>query len=261
VRATSQGQSAATPDKERKIGSALAISAIIANKKVPRFTFPCFDTNSGGGWNDEADCPGSPLVFHTIADQRLQAMRPFLLACDRDESRIVALRKLLQATPHHLERTTLFAGDNEDAVREFERRIERAERNPHFAVGAVICDPNGYWYRAADGLGAPINTLPGFLARHPRIDLIVNLNMRWLRMARAHPWGKDVEEPCALLLGLRPHWFISRPASGSTDFIICVGRSMETRPHRALGFHDLISDEGKLIIAGGVGGRQGRLDV
>jgi hypothetical protein len=260
---TSQGQGASTPDKERRIGAALAVSAKIANSKFGRFRppFHILDTNCGSGWNKAADCPGSPIVAHVIADQHLPQMRPHLFACDISSDMIKRLRVRLQAEPHHLARTFLFEGDNEEAVRLFAGGINRMERNPQHAVGAIIVDPNGYWYRSREGLGAPINTLPRFCQRYPKIDLILNLNMRWFRMARAHPWGTVVEDPITLLLRMKSHWLVSRPGNGSTSFLIAVGRNIPTREHRALGFHALSSDEGKSIVAAACGGRQTRLAV
>ena len=122
-----QGQSTDnTIDKERCFGSALAITAKIANAIAIRHAaqygrhniYWHLDTNSGCGYNNEADVDGSPVVFHKIADRYLPDMRREAFFCDLKQ-------EYLRDLSHRLElggwapTSRLLPGDNEKAVEVF----------------------------------------------------------------------------------------------------------------------------------------------
>ena len=203
------------------------------------------DANAGSGWNEEVGVAGSPIVFHTLANERLTDMRHESFFCDVNADRIKELQKKLERLNY--QNSYCLLGDNDDALDVFEERIRQTERKPHYAVGSVIADPNGYWYRNLKGVGAPVRALTGFAIRFPRIDIILNLNMRIYRLQRALNHG--VIPPIDVFLSLKKsHWLVRRTACGGDDFLLAVGRNVATGDHKALGFHDVSGDAGRRII-------------
>jgi hypothetical protein len=247
-----QGQSfEATIDKERCLGSALAIGMSIATAKFSGrgFCYWHFDANAGSGWNRQAGVDGSPVVFHRIADAYLTGLKRQAFFCDLNAAALDELSKRLGRWPAYL-----FGGDNEEAIEVFAERIRQAEK-PHFALGSVIVDPNGYWYRNAKGEGAPVKALTRFAAEFPRIDIVLNLNTRSYKLQRAQ--GHDVKPPIEVLASLhKTHWLVRRTQAGGDQFLLAVGRNVETGDHKRLGFHKLASVEGNHIMAIVEGERQ-----
>jgi hypothetical protein len=252
-----QGQSVdATIDKQRCLGSALTIGMKIASKFTGRFTYWHFDANAGSGHNDMANVPGSPIVFHTIADACLNGMRRQAFFCDCNSE---ALKHLGSRLGGWAMSSKLMWGDNEDHLATFAQYIGSTE-NPMFAVGSVIVDPNGYWYRNGGGLGAPTNALPIFARNFPRIDIILNLNLRTYWMQRAH--GHAVLLPRDVLARFhKDFWLVRYNKVGNGRFLLAVGRNVETGDHRKLGFHKLDSPEGHDAMTSAEGGRQHDLAV
>lgn len=251
------GQSVATIDKERRLGSAMFIGTKIANKKLPGRTYFSCDLNSGPGWNDKVNVPGTPLVFHNIADANLNSMRSEAFFIDKNPVAVRALLSKIKENPYWEERSSLFVGDNEEGLEVFAERIRQADR-AEYATGHVIGDPDGYWYNT----GLPSLILPKFSLEFPRIDIILNLNISFYWKARSHAWGKSIPSPAEVLKLLNKRfWIIAKTACGGNVFLVAVGRNVETGDHRALGLHRLESDEGRHIMTIMEGGRQGKLDL
>lgn len=249
-----QGQSTVTIDKERCLGSALTIGMKIADGKFGGrgFSYWHFDANAGSGWNDRVGVEGSPIVFHRVADQYLKGLKREPFFCDINVAALQKLSIRLGNWPGYL-----FPGDNEDALYVFAERIRQVER-PEFAIGSVIVDPNGYWYRNAKGEGAPVKSLIRFAAVFPRIDIVLNLNVRTYKLQRAR--GQDVSPPADIFESLqKKHWLVRITQAGGDQFLLAVGRNVETGDHKRLGFHKLESDGGRHIMTIANGGRQGKL--
>ena len=241
-----QGQSVSTIDKERRIAAALTVSMRIANAKFggKGYRFWHFDANCGSGYNHQVNVPGSPLVFWDVKRDSLTAMDPVAHFCDRDPIAIEQLRSRLAQHPETAG-SILLNRDNQDAISIFADNIRRSE-NPKYAIGAALFDPNGYYYRSASGSGVPIEALQWFPVEFPRIDIILNLNMRTFHMQRAQ--GHTVIPPADVLASLnRSHWLVSR-AGGQNRHLLAVGRNMPVRDHKALGFYDHRSEEGRQIL-------------
>lgn len=243
-----QGQGVATLDKERRVASALSIGMRVANAKFAGgpFRFWHFDANAGSGWNDLVDAPGSPLAFHAMADQYLPKMRRAAFFCDIREDAVEELRCRLHETPKHAATSVLLCEDNHSGVEKFAEAIERRE-NPKFAVGSLLIDPNGYWYRNRHGIGAPVQAVTAFAQKFPRIDVILNLNIRtyWMQKERGH----SVISPTDVLASLgKSHWLVGHADYGSSKWLLAIGRNTKTSDHRALGLHDINSREGKDIM-------------
>lgn len=241
-----QGQSIATIDKERRIAAAMSVSMRIANARFggKGYRFWCFDANAGSGWNHEVGVPGSPAVFWHVAQICLTRMQPAPFFCDRD---LVAMEQLRARLGHLPEAagSILLPGDNEDGLAAFAEAIRRSE-TPRFAVGAVIIDPNGYFYRNAKGIGAPVKTLMWFVQEFPRIDIILNLCLRTFHLQRGV--GHDVMPPVDVLASLnKQHWLVAR-AGGQSRHLLAIGRNMATGDHKALGLYDVDSEMGRKLL-------------
>ena len=107
----------------------------------------------------------------------------------------------------------------------------------------------------------PLVGLPLFAAKFPRIDIILNLNARTYRMQRGD--GQAVMPPRDVLASLhKRHWLVRRTRFGSgNDWLLSIGRNVETGEHRAMGFHKLDSPMGRDTMMRVEGQRQGDLAV
>ena len=240
-----QGQSAATIDKERRIAACLSVGMKIAEAKFGKtgFGYWHFDANAGSGWNEKVNVPGSPLVFWHVANAYLRGLQPRAFFCDHDPRAMAKLQMRLRGQPSP---SVLLACDNEDAMEAFADSIRRRE-NPRFAVGSMLFDPNGYFNRSRNGNGPPIAPLDRFLREFPRIDLILNLNMRTYRLQRGA--DHDVLPPAELfaLLG-KEQWLVGRTYVGQSRFMIAIGRNVTTGDHRKIGLYELGSEAGQRIV-------------
>jgi hypothetical protein len=260
--------SQATPDKQRGFGSAIALGMKIANGAFGHFKPParywCLDTNAGTGWNRKVDpnteevlidVPGSPLVFHMMADRYLPNMMRCPIFCERDGSALAELRQRLidlryeDRSPGGI-RSKLFQGDNEVAVQMLAESIRRHERKPEFATGCVIVDPNGCWYRGKDNNGPPVSGLTALSREFPRIDLILNLNIRSHHLNRSYDWGSGIPSFRELFVDVlrKKHWLVKRTQVRGNGYLLAVGRNMTTGAHPSLGMFDINSDAGKEIM-------------
>ena len=208
-----QGQSfEATIDKERCLGSALTIGMKIASKfSGSGFSYWHFDANAGCGHNRSCDVPGSPVVFHIAADACLNGMqrRAFFSDCDQRQLDELAIR----LTPAWKASSYLLPRDNEESLEVFAECIRSSGERPQYAIGSVIVDPNGYWYRNGNGMGPPILGLLRFTAAFPRIDIVLNLNVGayW----RQRGAGQCVLPPRDVFASLRKaHWLVRYTSHG-----------------------------------------------
>lgn len=252
-----QGQSIeSTVDKERCLGSALTIGMKIASKFAGRgFGYWHFDANAGCGHNDMVDVPGSPVAFHVCADSHLKGMARRAFFCDLNGAALTELHTR-QLRAEWKQSSYLIKGDNEEGLDVFAECVKTSGERVEFAVGSIIVDPNGYWYRNAKGEGPPIKSLMRFTAEFPRIDLILNLNARTYRLQRGQ--AHDVLAPRDVLASLnKAHWLVRWTHHGANDWLLAVGRNFETGDHRKIGFHKLNSPEGHEVMLKVEGRRQG----
>lgn len=242
-----QGQSTTTIDKERRIAAALSVGMRIANAKFggKGYRYFYFDANCGSGWNHQVDVPGSPLVFWHIMQESAPGLTPAAYFCDRDVIAVEQLRARFSADGATAG-SILLPCDNEDGLRHFADAIRRSGEVAKYAIGAVLVDPNGYFYRSASGIGAPVRALRWFVAEFPRIDIILNLNMRTYHLQRGQ--RHDVVTPVEVLASLRKqHWLVSR-AGGQSRHLLAVGRNTETGDHKSMGFYLADSEIGRKIL-------------
>jgi hypothetical protein len=253
------GQSLATIDKQRCLASALAISMRVANSKFKGFTYFHCDANAGSGWNEQVSVDGSPIVFHKLADQYLPDMRRQAFFCDINEDYIKRLNRRLTEN-RWCDHSHLFAQDNEEVLPVFAQCIRNSGEKPHYAVGSIIVDPNGYFYRNQKGLGAPVASLQEFTSVFKRIDLVLNLNISSYWRMQGQAWPKPLMAPSEVLRSLnKQYWLVRRTNYGGWEWMLAVGRNVETGAHTRLGFHDIRSDEGRELMARFDGQRQSKM--
>jgi hypothetical protein len=175
------------------------------------------------------------------ADKSLCGLTRQAFFCDKDEA---AIAELSGRIARWKSTSFLLPGDNQDGLDVFAERIQQAE-NPRFAVGSVIVDPNGYWYRKENGDGVPTN-LVAFAQKFPRIDIILNLNIRTFWLQRSH---YDILSPHKVLSQFgKAHWLIRQTKKDHGRWLLAVGRNFETPAHRPLEFAKLESDTGREIM-------------
>lgn len=254
---TVQGQGFGTQRKQELFYHALVLGmrVVTAKATLRRFPFWLFDGNCGSGWNDEMAVMGSPLAAHFAADNAgLDIARRRFVFCDKDRLRLSALQHRLGSSPGWAGCSRLRCGDNEAELGEFARFVAAHDRPPH-ALGAVIIDPNGYFYRNKNGDGPPIGRLAEFARQFPKIDLILNLNMRAFRLQRSQ--GHCVLPPEEVLQSLnRQHWLVGRINFGNGRFLVAVGRNFSTDQHARMGLFHLDGENGRDIILWAKGRRQ-----
>lgn len=245
-----------TAKKERGFAAIFATSlAISKGGNIAAYPYWHLDLNAGSGWNDRTRCLGSPLVF--IEEAVKARRRCNALFCDNNPAFTHELS--LNITSGALVDTPAFwaldsqlavcCRDNADFLPEAAAKIIEEEK-PRFAVGTLLCDPNGFPH------GFPADAIRIFAAHFPRIDLILNFNLSLFARAMGaceaglagfagHP------SPEALLKSFpRSHWMVSSPPrSGKGErFMTAIGRNYDAGKRRFLNFYDKDSQEGREIL-------------
>lgn len=255
-----QGQGTGTARKQELFyhANAVGMRIFMSKPQLARYPFWLFDGNCGSGWNDEVGVIGSPVNAHLVADRLgLAASRREFYFCDRNRDSMLALQDRLAANPAWEACSHLHVGDNEEGLALFGHHVAKREK-PEFAVGAVIVDPNGWFYRTPKGEGVPIDGLRIFTQQFQRIDIILNLNVRTYSMQKKK--GDNVMPPTGVLSCLhRKHWLVGQIKIGQSRFWVAVGRNVPTGDHRKVGLYHLDSEEGREIMLFAETGRQGGL--
>lgn len=245
-----QGQGKHTARKQELLESVFRESIAISKAgKAWQFPYWHIDLNSGSGWNDKAkpQCEGSPLVFLRTATSAKR--RCNVVLCDNDDAAIDALNRNVLSVQSDGCDIRICCEDNGQVLRWASLRIA-AEENPRFAVGTVLCDPNGW-----KPVDVPLDEIRLFAERFPRIDLVFNLNLSLFAMTRACRQRQkkgftDKPDPEDILRSI-PHrnWMVSSPPKGGhgNRFSLAVGRSIASAKYPP-GFYPLDSDIGLDII-------------
>jgi hypothetical protein len=258
-----QGQSAATVGKERMIWCACRETMRIFGRKFGSSGYPFWwlDANSGSGFNDKVGVPGSPLIFWHAARKFLPQgpLMPFF--CDRDLDAAKALQQCFSQYPDAAAQSHLIPGDNDEAMEVFAEAIRRRE-NPKYAMGAMLLDPNGYWFKSKGGNGPPVRGLQWFTREFLAIDPILNLNLRFYWMARKLDWGLGLPPPRALLESLgKKHWLVGQSRAGNTRFILAIGRNILAWDDPTYGLYSWNHPIGREILAAAETDGQGDLGL
>jgi hypothetical protein len=221
----------------RGLGAAFYINLRIAQRLAfaPYFHF---DLNAGCGINAIANSIGSPLAFmRAVADAGHGRAVPHFVDRDGD-----ALRTLMARAEMHNANALFFHGDNASFIDLIPALIEWRGERPAYALGSVLCDPNG-----AD---IPFDALAALFARCPRLDVIVNWAAATHKRVRCHPHlshdGPRIDD-LPRLFGKR-HWLVRQPSS-PYQFTLLIGRNVETDGYAPLGFYKRTSAIGEAIVA------------
>jgi three-Cys-motif partner protein len=250
-----QGQSAYTHFKYQRFGPVLAQSVLISKApQIAHFAYYHVDLNAGSGMNsdivDAPPVPGSPLNFLGAVSRHRRDFYAFFVDQDLPCIRALITRPEVVA---QTDRIAIFHSDNSHVLPVVAEFVAQREPNPHYAVGSILVDPNGYHK------GVPWDALRVFCAAHPRFDVFVNLNVRTFQLER--PWiikGEGLWAAHRLhRLSEFPEWF-SRPnwmvtevcSLGGSRWVQLVGRTMKTQTtgYSSLGFYDVQSIRGQRII-------------
>jgi hypothetical protein len=245
---TVQGQSIATIDKERRIGAALSVSMRIARARFAgKFRYYHFDANAGSGWNEKVEVEGSPIVFLRLMRTYLEGMKAAPFFCDINEEAMTKLRGRVLSLGNLPSTPFLILGDNEEGMEVFMECLRTSGENPEHIVGSVLVDPNGCFYRSAEGIGAPVKVLPKLCDEFPKIDVVLNINCRQHVLQKSHGWVPPLIDT---LLSLKPYWLVSYKRVGKSNqgFLLAVGRSIRANDHTSLNFFHLDSDDGRYVI-------------
>lgn len=241
-----QGQGSSTEFKERGIAAALKVSLSLANK--PSYRYWHCDLNAGSGYNEVAQCIGSPLAFlQSALDSGRTNFQAYF--CDHDEKRVIELTKRIGPD----KRCFCLPWENKEVLPVLAELITKHERNPQYAWGTIIVDPNGYF-----GDGVPHAELIDFARRFPRMDVVLNLNTRTYRLGKAlveklpaSAWGAKFWPSPRMFPELfgRKHWLIRNVIQSKGDsFVLMVGRNYRAGDHTALGMYHLGSRVGQEIL-------------
>ena len=255
----SQGQGAGTERKQLSFFHVMRLGMRVAarNSKLLRYPFWLFDGNCGEGINRKVETHGSPFVAHHAADEeKLSADRRRFFFCDRERELIERLNASLACRPEWSRSSYCLFGDNESGLRLFAETIG-SEENPKYAVGLIVIDPNGWYYRSKDGIGVPTNQLIEVAARFPRLDILLHLNAFHYWQLRGK--GADALPPYDVLASLsRKHWLVGKISVGQSRFFVAIGRNFATGEHQAIKFYHLESDMGREVMNWAKAGEKGR---
>lgn len=261
----SQGQSLATLDKIRGIGSALSIGMSVVSKRLPFATYHHADTNAGSGMNDEVSSIvgepvyGSPVVAVRAAEAAgLQRFNGLFCEIDAGRAKTLATRHLANRAD-----CKVLCGDNAELLPVFARSIRDYGDNPKYAVGSIMVDPNGWFRRNKNQVGVPVTELIAFCAEFPRIDVVLNLNVRTYQLMAAEPEKYNAMPPREIMAALgKAHWLVSAPKSvGGDRFVLMIGRNFPTGDHKRIGLFRADSEQGRLALLVMEGKRQGQMDL
>lgn len=258
MQALTQGQGSSTEMKERGILAALEVNLKLCSdqrKFIERFPYWHIDLHSGGGWNEDVNCIGSPLAFlQAIAKYSTKKYRAYF--CDNNAKLVEQLRSRPEIAKN--DRCHIFCRDNRDILPLVAARIRSSGDRPCYAMGSILVDPNGCLYGGKEP-AVPMRELEVFCREFPRIDILINFNLRTWRMLRGCIQrnmkgfeGKASENPAPSdvpkFFG-KEHWLIrDRLRRAGDDFIFFIGRNYPMDGHANLGFYRLDTPRGQTIL-------------
>lgn len=229
-----QGQSEYTEWKERGIAAAgVAVTGrIFAPKFRTRFPFWMFDLFSGAGWNEKADCLGSPIAM--LREAKLLGLDYRLHTVDIDAAACEALMARSEIAQEYGHRIFAHHGDNAEfagVARELVRQRER----PDMAMGVWLCDPNDSSISME-----LLRNMGKFL---PRMDVLLNVTGSAIKRANGAGGAKATVPELMEQCGKR-YWLIREPA-GKFQWSLLIGRNFEVGDYPGMGFYRLESSKGR----------------
>jgi three-Cys-motif partner protein len=274
-----QGESEpVTIPKEEAFRAALLVSMRLSlGKSIRQYPLWIIDMCCGRGRN-KVGCDGSPIEALKLV--RSYQRRFVAFFCDREKdyitelsSRIVRMGYRPDGREMNGGRVFCWCRSNVGLLAKIDTYMSSKE-NPRYAVGVLLCDPNG----CSPKYGFPLQEIIEFSAKWRRIDIILNVNVRainrcvglgksdiWMSLPgetagqtaiRREKTIQTVQQDWPVhsleeLLAAFPdrYWLIREPLKSSSDtFVIVVGREAVTAGDRGLKFWPATSTVGKSIV-------------
>lgn len=220
-----QGQGRHTANKIAGIGALLTQNMSVVRRAIGSSSYFHFDLNAGSGFNDIADCIGSPLAFRQSA-MKAGMDHAYCFCCECDVDAAI----LLQRRTHDDSRTFVTIGRNQDFVEEIPDIIRSYGVEPRAAFGSVLIDPNDHRRDAI-----PYDGLRLLADRCPRIDTIFHFPQLAMKRIMAGiakgTCPESAAEDCLdvddlpEVIGKRHLWIRQSPELG--NFAIVVGRNTD----------------------------------
>lgn len=231
-----QGQSDdITELKQRGLGFAFRVGLNVI-RKWPQYRYHYFDLHAGSGFNNEANCIGSPLTFISEA-KRINCLNYFAAFCDHNEMQI---KQLMRHPELDHQRCFAFHGDNSGLLLMAPEIISRLSKESlRYAIGAVLSDPNG--------AEVPIDGIVDFAKVCPRIDVIFHWNSTITKRLRNGIKPQQITLDEVVRIVPKDHWLIREPA-GIHQFTMAIGSNYPFNDYKAMGFYHLDSPRGRDIL-------------
>jgi len=249
-----QGQSPITPEKEKAFLGIFEMNLVVHKKSRFSYRYHHFDLNAGCGYNHEAGCNGSPLMFlEAAANQGVAQYYAHFV-----DHKKKAIEELLTRIDD--QRCTIYQGDNREFVKAIPGLIRLARENPDMALGSVLCDPNG--------TNLPLDELIELSGLCPRLDLILNYSARAWKRVRGwkRACGTDYASPElylaeTLVLLRKKQWLIQDPLNDNHEWMIVVGRNYPMAGWSKMRFYDMDSPKGKEILRRSLSRRESTISL
>jgi three-Cys-motif partner protein len=229
-----QGQSAiATEMKQRGLTYAFTVNYLVAQKHESWMeAYQHIDLNCGNGYNEKAQCIGSPLTFLKVFRGHPQFLATFV---DHDPAQLDQLAEHIDDDP----RCSLYEGNNADFLRTLRHLLP--ERNRNWQLGSILSDPNGS--------DVPINEIAEVCEIFPRIDVIFHWNSNITKRLKNGIKPEQITlDAVPKILSMKKHWLIREPI-GPHQFAMLIGRGyFRVRSWPGGGFYHLDSDKGQEIL-------------
>lgn len=231
-----QGQSDATIMKEQGIvAAAVGVSAKIhAHKFGRRYPFWIFDLFCGSGYNDRAECVGSPIAMWRAAVSL--GVAPRMHCVDINADSLARLSTEADIRGRIGSDVFLHHGDN-SLFHEQAASIVSARENAQRAMGLALFDPNDSRIN--------LESLSGFSRSLPCVDIVINYSGAAVKRAvGGGAQRSDLDD--MLLAANKRHWLVRRPI-GRWQWSLLIGRNIQVGDYRSMGFEHLDGERGSYI--------------
>lgn len=229
-----QGQSElATEMKQRGLYYAFRLNYFVARKHTDWMP-PYFhvDLNAGSGYNDKAQCVGSPITFLSIFNGNVD-FRATFVECDSNQVEHLQGRLLGLVGNDH--RCTVYHGDNADYLKILPSLIH----NRKWQLGSIFSDPNGS--------DVPIDEIGEVCEIFPKMDIMFHWNSTITKRLKYSIKPEQITLDMVPRRIKKDHWLIREPV-GRNQFAMLIGRNFRGEEWRKGGFYHLDSPEGQAIM-------------
>ncbi len=218
-----QGQGKFTANKIRCFEASFKQNVSVVASALKSKTYFHFDMNAGCGWNEKANCRGSPLAFRVAANEAGMP-NAFAFCCELDS---VSAQQLAQRTKKD-RYTFVIHGRNQVFANLVPHIIKRYGVNPKDAYGSVLVDPNDH-----NKCGIPFDELRSLTEKCPRLDVFFHFPQLAIKrvtgairkgvLDASHSANCFSIEDMPQIIGKKHLWIKQTPEMG--NFALVVGRN------------------------------------